>query len=576
MSLRRSATLRFLRIVFLVVKFVGTFLLSRLLAAVGLGERVGGRHPLLGGLAGPARVRLFLQEVDGALIKIGQILAMRVDFLPPHYVQELLKLLDEVPPFDSGKAREIIEAELEGKIDELFTEFEDEPLASASFAQVHAARLANGDEVVVKVQRPTVPDTIAADLRLFKVITTLVDATGLTQRTPVRKVFDEFAEWTREELDLRIEGSHIEEIARKAESAATQKIPKVHWRLTSQRVLTLERLKGIWVKEVMQQIDSDPEGVARRLRKSGTSLQQVAENLLRNTLTQIFEYGVYHSDPHAGNLLLMRDGRVGYVDFGITGRIGKTSRQQQVDIHIALESGDFERFFNAILATIEDPYFADLAKFRRKVEKCYKVWLRAQYMEARNTREKSFARLMLALNDAAQKTGIGFKSMEVRIFRTLATVDAILLDFAPNLDVRAEFRRFFTHYNLKTLAHEDVPLAVQRLPAAIRHQLSLHLDHEVPRLVARISRLRRVFSGVLKLAALVLALAGVGLAFGVDLLVTQLERLDLGRGAGVAACLLVGLFCLWLGHRFHLGSIVRDRVILPAEERLARAPVEER
>jgi ubiquinone biosynthesis protein len=561
----RSAILRLFQIVFLVFKYACSYLLSRT-RRVRQDTSVQKRHPLLRDMTGPERLRLFLQEVDGALIKIGQILAMRVDFLPAQYVQELLKLLDEVPPFSAKESREIIERELGGNIFNLFASFAEKPMAAASFAQVHAATLPGGQEVVVKVQRPDVEDTMAADLKLFRAVAFFIDATGLTRRTPLKAVYTEFAEWSREELDFRIEGSHIQEIYTKARRSPTEKIPKVHWAFTTRRVLTLERLHGIWVKDVMQQLETDRERVIERLKEYDTSLVRISTNLLRNTLRQVFEYGVYHSDPHGGNLLIMPGGRIGYVDFGITGRIGFKARQQQVNIHIALESGDFERFYNAILDTIEVPYFADLSHFKNEVVKNYKVWLRAQYMGSGNVREKSFARLMLAINQAAQKADIGFRSMEVRIFRTMATVDAILLDFAPTLDVRKEFRRFFTHYNMKTLMHVDIPELLQKLPTVVRRQ-SEELDVHVVEVIPRVSRTRRVLSHIFRAVAIVFAVIAVLILFRLGAVLSRLSEIGIGWGAALAIASVAALFFLWLSNILHLRSIVRDEIVLPPERR---------
>lgn len=284
------------------------------------------------------------------------------------------------------------------------------------------------------------------------------------------------------------------------------------------------------------------------------------------TTRQVFEYGVYHSDPHGGNLLIMPEGRIGYIDFGISGRIGVKARQQQVNTHIALESGDFEQFYNAILDTIEVPYFANLSAFKREVARNYQVWLRAQYMGSRNIREKSFARLMLAINQAAQKADVGFRSMEVRIFRTMATVDAILLDFAPTLDVRKEFRRFFTHYNAKTLAHTDIPQLLQKVPAVIR-RFSEGLDVQVVKVVARVSRPRRVLSQIFRVVAVVFAVIAFLALFGLDAVVSALGAAGLGRAAGVVITAVAALFSLWLGHMLYLRSIVHDEIMLPPDRR---------
>jgi ubiquinone biosynthesis protein len=155
------AVWRLFYLILLSIKYAGGYLISR--------KRI----------SGAVRLRFFFQEAGGGIIKVGQIIAMRVDFLSEEYVQELMKLLDEVPPFDCTTAKEIVELELRAPLGDLFKDFEPEPLSAASFGQVHAATLPSGDHVVVKVQRPGVRETVAADLTLFRLGTFLIDATGL-------------------------------------------------------------------------------------------------------------------------------------------------------------------------------------------------------------------------------------------------------------------------------------------------------------------------------------------------------------------------------------------------------------
>ncbi|MBZ5615788.1 MAG: hypothetical protein LAO23_17415 [Acidobacteriia bacterium] len=508
-------------------------------------------------------LRLFLQEVDGAFLKLGQILAMRVDFLPEEYIRELLKLLDAIPPFDPEIAKSIVEDDLQGRIPDIFQTFSDAPIAAASFGQVHAATLPNGANVVVKIQRPSVPDTIAADLKLFRFAAFLIDATGLTGRMPLKPVFEEFADWTRDELDYRIEGSHVQEIHDKAAGWRLERIPKVYWSHTSSRVLTLERLEGLWVKEIIERLQRDKEWVLEALAKRNTTLFDISQNLFRNTLRQIFVYGIFHADPHAANLLVMNDGVIGYVDFGITGRITDDSKKSQVRVHVALESGDVKRFFTAVLELMDTPYFADLPAFERDLKRLYLRWLTAQWMGGRgNLQDKSFARMMLGINRAAQRSGAALGSAEVRVFRALATVDAVLLQFAPDLDLRSELRYFFGAYMARRLVAQDVPRLLHRLPEVV-DILSHRLDAEVSFRKAYVSRSRRtlgIMFQVLGIGSLVVA--GV-LAILPQFAHPVLTRLHLGRGQAVLLSLLATAWFAWLSHLLKLRSVVAG---VPVEE----------
>jgi ubiquinone biosynthesis protein len=487
-------------------------------------------------------------------------MAMRVDFLPEEYVVELLKLLDEVPPFDPLIARRIIESELRGTIDNLFRAFDPEPLAAASFGQVHTATLHTGEKVIIKVQRPGVAATVEADLRLFRIIAFLLDAAGLTKRTPMKTVYQEFAAWTREELDYKIEGSHIQEVYEKAVGSKTERIPKVFWSYTTNKVLTLERLYGLWVKEVIERLQTDRRAVEEELAARKTTLTDVSQNLLRNVLRQVFVYGIYHADPHAANLLIMDEGVIGYVDFGITGRIGDKAKEAQVDLHVALESGDFEKFYLALLENVAPPYGADLTEFRSTAERAYTDWLTSQYMGHSNTRGKSFARLMLKINNAGQRYGLAFKRVEVRIFRALATVDAVLLQFSPTLDVRAEFRHFFGAYRAFNIATDKIPTLVHKIPALLE-MLSDCLDRTAIIETAYVSRPKKWLGIACQFISVALFVSALIALFVPAWARPIFASINLGRAGGTLLLLLGVLIFAWLGYVLKLRSVIRDTVI---------------
>ncbi len=547
--LRRSVVRRLLQITVLVIKHLGAYLLYTIVKHLWSGLKYRSHHSIFSDISTITRIRFFLQDVDGVFIKIGQIMAMRVDFLPDEHVQELLKLLDEVPPFDPQVAKEIIEAELKSSISDLFRTFDDEPLAAASFGQVHAATLPHGERVVVKVQRPEAPDTIAADMKLLRLSAFLIDATGLTKRAKVKPQFDDFIEWTKEELDYRIEGSHAQKLYDKAKNSKTERVPKIYWRLTTTRVLTLEHLRGIWVKEIIRKLDTDRTWVTKELAKLDTHLTKVSLNIFRNSLRQIFEYNFYHADPHAANLLVMKNGVIGYVDFGIMGRLSEEATDLQVKVHMALESGDARRFYNALLEIVEPPYHANLAMFENTVHQRFDVWTNAQYMGSANIRDKSFARMMLGIDFGARRSGVAFSSMEVRIFRTLAIVDAVLLQFAPSLDARAEFRRFFTAYEAKKLIHG--------LPARVLAAVSptKEVQTEVVLTSIYISKVKSFLARSFQILSILLIAAG-GAALTVPRASMWLEEQLKIRPlyAGIAILLAI-VFFAWLSRMLRLGSV---------------------
>jgi ubiquinone biosynthesis protein len=264
----------------------------------------------------PQRVRLTLEELGATYIKIGQLLSGRADLLPPAYVEELAKLLDSAPPVPTPDIRAMIEDELNSPIEALFATFDDTPIASASIGQVHRATLFEGQEVVVKVQRPGIEEEVEADLDLL-----LRQARFLERRSEAMRdynlvaIAEELARSVREELDYHIEGRNADRLRINLRSDSRFIIPQVYWSRTSRRVITLEYLAGIQFNQ------------RNRLREAGYDLRALTQVGIEAFLKQIFVDGFYHADPHPANIMAVGD-RIGFVDFGNTGYL--TPRQKEL------------------------------------------------------------------------------------------------------------------------------------------------------------------------------------------------------------------------------------------------------
>jgi ubiquinone biosynthesis protein len=299
------------------------------------------RHPLLGrlprlraikeleDLSRPARLRLAFEELGPTFIKLGQLLSLRPDLLPPEYAAELAKLQDEAMPLPFAQIKGKVEAQLGRALGELFQEFEEEPLAAASLAQVHRALLRDGTEVVVKVQRPGIWETIRADLIILEDL-----AHFLVRHLPESEPFDppgvvrEFAKTLRRELDFVREGRNMELFRRNFQGDPTVYIPKVFWEYTTSEVLTMERIVGVKV--------TDLEG----LERAGLDRHQVALNGANAILKQIFEHGLFHADPHPGNILVLEGNVIAPLDFGMVGRLDLELRERVGQLILAIARGD--------------------------------------------------------------------------------------------------------------------------------------------------------------------------------------------------------------------------------------------
>jgi ubiquinone biosynthesis protein len=316
--------------------------ISRIAIRNGLGPSLGlGRHTEDGEarqVPFARRLRHSLEECGGMFVKMGQVASTRSDLVSPPVADELSHLQDHVAPAPPDAVRELLEDELGSPVDEVFAEFDWQPLAAASIGQAHRARLHGGQQVVVKVQRPGIADSVNRDLDVLNQLATVVE-----QRTTwgaeyrVCDLADEFAERLREELDFEIEARNASDIAANLDDAGDVRIPGVFHDLTTRRVLVMEWLDGVSVRDT----DAiDELGVDRR---------ELAEDLLRCMLQQMLVDAQYHADPHPGNVMVLRDGRLALIDFGAASRIDPLQQTAIRDVMVGVSQRDADLLRQAVL-----------------------------------------------------------------------------------------------------------------------------------------------------------------------------------------------------------------------------------
>ena len=271
------------------------------------------------------RLATALQQLGPTFVKMGQMLSSRPDLLPQSFIDEFRKLQDHVAPFSSQKAMDIIRRELGAQADD-FQELDPEPFASGSIAQVHSARLRDGSKVVVKIRRPGIESTIAGDIAILSYLAERAQK-HFPEFNP-KAIVTEFDKCIRRELDLVTEASYTAKFQRAFENDPNLRCPNVYWDLTTSHVLTLELIEGISVSE------------AGALSESGIDQHRVAATLADAFMKQFFHMGLFHADPHPGNILVLPDGTIGLVDFGLVGHLTPELRSQLVTIVIALARQD--------------------------------------------------------------------------------------------------------------------------------------------------------------------------------------------------------------------------------------------
>jgi ubiquinone biosynthesis protein len=255
-------------------------------------------------------LREMLDELGPTFVKFGQLLSTRPDVVPPDIVAELRGLQDDVTPFPFAQVRGVVEEDLGLTLEQAFLEFGETPIAAASIGQVHRAVLPNGDEVVVKVQRPNAPVQIENDLALLYQAARLIrERVRALDFIDVNDLVDEFARFIRQELDYKLEARHADTFRRNFAGSTTVVVPKVYWDYSGARLLTLEYLEGV------QLADFELEATSLEARR------ELAYRVTDTWMEMIFRHGFFHGDPHPANVLVLTDGRIGLVDFGLVGKL---------------------------------------------------------------------------------------------------------------------------------------------------------------------------------------------------------------------------------------------------------------
>lgn len=321
------------------------------------------------------RLRLALEELGPTFVKFGQMLSVRHDLFPPDVIAELAKLQDRVPPFPGDQARALVERELGRPIAEIYAEFDATPFAAASIAQVHHARLADGTDVIVKVQRPDIEETLHADVDILYFLARLLERYAPeSRRYDPNALVAEFAEHVVRELDFNLEARAAERFLQNLADEPSVYVPRIAWEHTSRRVLTMEHSLG-------QRLGPDvpPEPAERK---------RVAELLARLTLVQLFEHGFFHGDLHPGNVFLLPDGRLCFHDFGIVGRLHARDQERLRELVLALVLRDAEWMAEISVAMGVAGADVDMPAFARDLDEALE-----QYYAVAG-REYSFAEIL--------------------------------------------------------------------------------------------------------------------------------------------------------------------------------------
>jgi ubiquinone biosynthesis protein len=378
-------------------------------------------------IPGPERLRLAIEEIGGTFIKFGQMLAMQSDLLPLEYCRILSTLFDQVPAFSYAEVEQTFLEDLQQTPLQIFGSFDRTPIATGSIGQVHTATLGT-QSVAVKIRRPTILSDFGADIASMKIVVGAVKLLRIKWIYWIIAPTEEFIFWTQEELDFRREAHYMDELGRNAKDNRFEKVPRVFWSCTTTRILTAEFLDGITLSEYLR-------------RQKSASLQLGAEfdanvfasRLIDNFLGDAFRHGMFHADLHPGNLMILKDNVVGYVDFGISGVLSRYSRRHLIAMTLAYARGDLDAMCESFFRISTFSGDANPRGFRAGVENASNEWYGDRADERRL--RKSITSIMLDLLIISKNNGVWPQRDVIKYIRSAIALDGLIKNFSPDVDV---------------------------------------------------------------------------------------------------------------------------------------------
>ncbi len=442
------------------------------------------------------RIRIFIEEMGTTFIKLGQIASTRADLLPPDLIKELEKLQSHVAPFPAAEARRLIEESLEAPIDELFMIFDDEPVGSASIGQVHRAMLHTGEDVAVKVQRPNIEKTVRTDLEILRHLAVLAESNLEWARNyQVTDMIEEFSDALINELDYTIEARNVERIGKTHKKDSNIKIPEIYWEYSTKNVMVMDFIKGI------------PVNHFDKLDEMNINRSELADTLAKAIFQQIFEEGYFHGDPHPGNVSVLEDGTLVFLDFGMIGRLTSDLKNNFGSLLISLMRKDSAGVVKAIVKMGVVPGDVSMRDLNREAE-----IMRDKYYDV-PLAKLNFSDAVNDLFGISNKYKIKLPQDFTILAKTLLTLESVVSQLDPDfsiMDVAEPFGKalMLERYNPKNLINFQIDevqqlanelrevtenvhtfskgLKNQNLPIEIdvkgRSQFSKHLDRVINRL----------------------------------------------------------------------------------------------
>ncbi len=407
---------------------------------------------LFGPTGGARMLRWYFEACGGGYVKIGQLLATRYDLLRVEYTEELGKLLDSLRPVPTPRITQEIERGLGRPVDDAFASFDPEPMATASLAQVHGAVLAGGDEVVVKVLKPGIGERVRIDLRFLRISARVLDLLPVLRGLDVSGLVDDLSRTAIDELDLGREAMYT---AYLHEQMATDPIdhyaPRVYRDLSGRNVLTLERVRGVTVREMLTATSNGNNGMLEVWAARGITPRRTAVILLRSVLEQTMRYRTFNADPHPSNLIVSDGGTLNWVDFGAVGWIDERQWELQLRLRDAIANEQIHHAYLALLEGMEPLPYRNLSRFEHEIKRILSDYLIASRDPSAPLNQKSTGSFLVKTLATLRRNRLPMTSSTVQLYRTIVVADIVMLGLYPTIDWRGHLRRFLRDLSIDML-----------------------------------------------------------------------------------------------------------------------------
>ncbi len=365
----------------------------------------------------PIALREVMEELGATFVKLGQLLSLRSDFLPKEYCEEFEKLQDDVPAFEYFKVKKIIETDLGKPLNKIFKEFEKKPIASASVGQVHKAKLKNGKIVAVKVQRPNIAKIFKTDIELLYEFADLAEKyMPELKQYNIKLIVEEFEKYTRKELDYKIEGKNLDIFYQIYKYNKYIHIPKVYWDYSTSKILTMEFMEGVKISEIQD------------FKKLKSHKKTICRLLTQGFIVQTLEFGVFHADPHPGNIFVQKNNNIALLDFGIIGRLTPDLKESLGKIFVGLIKHDLDVLTDGFMEVGIVEGDIDLKKFK---EDLYESLSYYYNISLKQTNMSHFFYDVFAL---ARRYKMHFPSNFVLLIKAMATTEGFCKKLDPDFN----------------------------------------------------------------------------------------------------------------------------------------------